>query len=148
MMLPRSHLETARRHWPFSCRPLRILGICLVSGSLGVTACVPAQSISTPMPVSAPTPVSTLTVLSSPPASAVPVSTEPPTSVPSDVTRMRPYTEASVWNQPIGPAPTYDPHSAEMIATIGLGVNDRVITLPDSYGNPAPASPLHGECYA
>lgn len=31
-----------------------------------------------------------------------------------------PYKKNSVWNTPIGPSPKYDPHSDEMIATIGL----------------------------
>ncbi|HBY96439.1 MAG TPA: hypothetical protein DEP84_21265 [Chloroflexi bacterium] len=45
-----------------------------------------------------------------------------PTSTPLDVTTMRPYTETSIWNTPIGPNPQYDPHSAEMVATIDTGI--------------------------
>ena len=46
-----------------------------------------------------------------------------------DITQMRPYSAASIWNLPIGPAPQYDPHSAEMIAT----TSDVLTSDPNQY---------------
>lgn len=61
----------------------------------------------------------------------------PPTEVTVDppIETMLPYTETSFWNTPIGPAPRYDPYSDEMIATLVLAREGRIIT-PDEYNYP------------
>ena len=51
----------------------------------------------------------------------------------TDITRMRPYLDTSFWNTPIGDTPSYDPHSAEMVATIGLDSEGRIYSTPDEY---------------
>jgi hypothetical protein len=43
-----------------------------------------------------------------------------------DVTRTRPYSDTSPWNTPIISAPKYDPHSDEMVATLGLDADGRI----------------------
>jgi hypothetical protein len=50
-----------------------------------------------------------------------------------DVTRLRPYTEDSFWNTPVGPSPEYDPYSNEMIATIGLDNDGQITSNTDNY---------------
>jgi hypothetical protein len=94
----------------------------LVLGGLIFTACAPTQ----------PTPMPTAINLSR--VTDVPLPTDVPGDVPTDITQMRPYTEASIWNTPIGPAPRYDPHSAEMIATIGLDSGGHITANTDAYG--------------
>ena len=51
----------------------------------------------------------------------------------TDIRRMRPYLATSFWNSPIGETPNYDPHSAEMIATIGLDSDGHIYSTPDVY---------------
>jgi hypothetical protein len=48
----------------------------------------------------------------------------------------RPYSNDSIWNTPIGPSPQYDPHSAEMIATIGLNGDGEIYSDPSQYTFP------------
>ena len=55
---------------------------------------------------------------------------------PPDATKMRPYSETSVWNTPIGSAPSYDTHSNEMIATIGLVGGPHITSDPSQYTFP------------
>ncbi len=50
------------------------------------------------------------------------VPTDSPTATPAGISPIRPYSAASIWNTPIGPAPEYDAHSTDMIATIGAGI--------------------------
>jgi myo-inositol-hexaphosphate 3-phosphohydrolase len=61
----------------------------------------------------------------------LPLVTKPP-----DATQMRPYSETSVWNTPIGSAPRYDTHSNEMIATIGLVGGRQITSDPSQYTYP------------
>ncbi len=57
------------------------------------------------------TPVATPTEnISTPTISKIPVTA----NVPAEM--LIPYSPSSIWNQPIGPSPKYDPHSAELIA--------------------------------
>src|SRR5262245_47861450 len=52
---------------------------------------------------------------------AVEPAVEPTAAQPAvDVTRMRPYTDTSPWNTPIGPSPKYDSHSDKLVATLKL----------------------------
>ena len=51
----------------------------------------------------------------------------------TDITRMRPYLDTSLWNTPIGETPSYDPHSAEMVATIGLDSDGHIYSTTDEY---------------
>lgn len=48
----------------------------------------------------------------------------------------RPYSPSSFWNTLIGNNPEYDPHSAEMIATIGLHNEGRISAYPNQYSFP------------
>jgi hypothetical protein len=50
-----------------------------------------------------------------------------------DITKLRPYTNSSAWNTPIGPNPIYDPHSDEMVATIGLDSEGRITSNTENY---------------
>ena len=51
----------------------------------------------------------------------------------SSVLETRPYSSSSVWNTPIGQDPVYDPHSADMIATIGLSNEGEITSNTDNY---------------
>jgi hypothetical protein len=53
-----------------------------------------------------------------------------------DITALRPYSEDSVWNIPIGSAPQYDPNSVEMVATIGLSGDGRITSDPSQFSYP------------
>lgn len=51
----------------------------------------------------------------------------------TDIQRMRPYLDTGFWNTPIGDTPSYDPHSDEMVATIGLDSGGRIYSTTDDY---------------
>jgi hypothetical protein len=51
-------------------------------------------------------------------------------------TQMRPYSSNSYWNIPIANNPEYDPHSTEMIATIGLDGDGSIGSDPNQYSFP------------
>lgn len=59
-----------------------------------------------------------------PTATGEPASTLPPSPTPDPIATLRPYTDDSPWNQPIGPDPIYDPYSDEMVATLRDTVTD------------------------
>lgn len=107
---------------PFSWPSLLFLAIGVVAGGLIIIAWAPWRANAVP-PVAE--------VSSPPPPTAAPTSA--PTSTPVDVTRMRPYAGTSAWNTPIGPAPAYDPHSGEMIATIALKAQGRITADASNY---------------
>ena len=109
---------------PLAC--LSLLRAAVLCGLI-LTACAPAQP--TPMPTAIN--LSPVTDVLLP--TDMPPPTDAPGDVPTDITQMRPYTEASIWNTPIGPDPVYDPHSTEMIATIGLTGNGQLSYNPDRY---------------
>jgi hypothetical protein len=50
-----------------------------------------------------------------------------------DATTLRPYSPDSIWNTPIDSHPNYDPHSADMISTIGLDYNGKITSNPLDY---------------
>jgi len=50
--------------------------------------------------------------------------------------QMQPYSSDSYWNIPITNNPEYDPHSAEMIATIGLNGDGSIGSDPNQYSFP------------
>src|SRR3972149_519993 len=122
--------ESAPKRFRLPCRPVRMLGTCLVLSGLVFTACAPAQLASTP------TAINSSPVTDAPLPTDMPPPTDAPGDVPTDITPMRPYTEASIWNKPIGPAPEYDPHSTEMIATIGLEGKGQITSDPSRYSYP------------
>ena len=47
-----------------------------------------------------------------------------------------PYSKTSIWNTPIGPSPKYDMHSAEMVASLELSNDGRIITAGEDYNYP------------
>lgn len=57
-----------------------------------------------------------------------------PTIIPIEL--LVPYSKTSIWNIPIGPSPKYDPHSEEMIATLVLAHQGKIITAGDNYNYP------------
>lgn len=57
-----------------------------------------------------------------------------PTIIPIEL--LVPYSKTSIWNTPIGPSPKYDPHSEEMIATLVLAHQGKIITAGDNYNYP------------
>jgi hypothetical protein len=46
---------------------------------------------------------------------------------------VRPYAANSPWNTPIGPDPVYDPHSTEMVATLGLYNSGEIASNTEDY---------------
>ena len=63
-------------------------------------------------------------------------STYLPLITPIEVAGIRPYSSNSVWNTPIGDNSIYDPHSKDMIATIGLEGEGRITSDPNQYSYP------------
>ena len=59
-----------------------------------------------------------------------------PTPSPRPVEMQVPYSKMSVWNTPIGPSPTYDVHSAEMVANLVLAHEGKIITAGEAYNYP------------
>jgi hypothetical protein len=134
------------RSWPVDVSRRLILSklvfslcISMLVGSLILAACGTRQ----PAYVSAgngklvsseAAPASILTT--TPQTRAYSATTHLPIVMSSDPTRLRPYTETSVWNTPIGPEPTYDTHSNEMIATIGLSGEGRISSDSTQYSYP------------
>ena len=108
---------------PFSSPSLSspFLGIIILISSLILTACAALQPTSTPAPAPA--------VIVDTPSPT----TAPPTMLAKDLSQVRPYTDNSIWNSPIGSAPQYDPHSDEMVATIGLDSYGQITSNPLSY---------------
>lgn len=53
-----------------------------------------------------------------------------------DPLNRRPYLDNSAWNTPIGVSPQYDPHSAEMVATIGLSAEGKITSDPTQFSYP------------
>ena len=118
--------HTKRRSIPWIW-PLTLgMGIAIgavVFGERGLEQPGAVAIATSPVPASAPT--------QAPAATVAP--TAAPTSTPVDVTRMRPYSETSVWNTPIGPNPVYDRHSDAMVATIGLKAQGRITADASEY---------------
>jgi hypothetical protein len=50
--------------------------------------------------------------------------------------QMRPYSSTSFWNTRIGSNPSYDAHTTEMIATLGLDNGGRITSDPNQYSFP------------
>lgn len=113
------------RRRSFSWSSLVFLAIGVLLGGLVVAVIAPWRSsaalTTTPTPPAPPT------------AAPTGAPTAAPTAVPVDVAHTRPYTESSPWNTQIGPAPRYDTHSDEMIATIGLKGDGRITSNPSTY---------------
>ena len=59
-----------------------------------------------------------------------------PTAMPPSIEVQIPYSKTSIWNTPIGPAPKYDRHSSEMVATLELSNEGRIITAGEAYNYP------------
>jgi len=56
-----------------------------------------------------------------------------PVIVNAAIEMMVPYSKTSIWNTPIGPSPKIDPHSDEMIATIGFSDKGQITSDPAQY---------------
>ena len=59
-----------------------------------------------------------------------------PSVMSTSIQRMVPYSKTSIWNTPIGPSPKYDSHSTEMVASLGLSNEGRIITAGEAYNYP------------
>jgi hypothetical protein len=47
-----------------------------------------------------------------------------------------PYSKTSIWNTPIGPSPKYDVHSVEMVATLKLSNEGRIVAAGEGFNHP------------
>jgi len=106
------HIETGSHLW----RLLLKLCASIMSSSLAVTACASQQPQPTATAAHTQTAAPTDIIPTAAPTDPIPAATR------VSILQMRPYSAASIWNTPIGPAPQYDPHSPEMIATIEQGI--------------------------
>lgn len=59
-----------------------------------------------------------------------------PTAIAASLESKVPYSSSSIWNTPIGDSPRYDVHSAEMIETLKLSNEGRIVTAGEGYNHP------------
>lgn len=59
-----------------------------------------------------------------------------PTAMLASMEERVPYSKTSIWNTPIGPSPKYDVHSAEMVASLVLSNEGRIITAGPAFNYP------------
>lgn len=100
-----------------------ILGILILL--LVLTVAFSLQVEATPTPTSIPTQNKIIMTPTNAPVRAVP-------SIEVQV----PYSKTSIWNTPIGSFPKYDVYSEEMIATLKLANDGRIITGSEAFNHP------------
>jgi hypothetical protein len=95
--------------------------------SVLTVGCSPQREIS-----QVPTPHPTQ-IISNPTIAAA---TGTPTAITTSIEEQVPYSKTSIWNTLIGPSPKYDVHSVEMVASLELSNEGRIVTAGDSYNYP------------